>query len=850
MLRFLHLMGLLLAPIQAIAAPLFPNPVYTVGPSPGALAMADFNHDGFPDLITANSGGTGSCSILFGHGDGTFANEERIPTSTYPTGVVAADLNGDGNADIVLSYNQTGGDVGVMLGRGNGTFQPETIVATGVWSIRKAKVNDDAFPDLIAEMETLNGGMEALIGNGDGTFTPGPVCGPGMMAAVDAGDLDGDGHDDAVGIHYFSFNDWEIVRCFGVGDGSFTQAPGILHHTAQFAALVIADLDGDGKADIGVQSQDASGQPFEISFSAANRNVSPGPVYQDLDLFSVIASDRTGDGLRDFVVIGSFSVTPFVATAARSWQALPYFNASSGIGPGALGHFDTDGHDDLAVAGNDAVFVYAGNADGSFGPPVDQTLWNAAFGGIATVDLNGDGNLDIAATVLMDDQVAVRLGHGDGTFAAETRYPVGVGPILLKTADMNHDGHLDLVVTSRNWRDTYPDPVPAGEIDVLLGSGDGTFLSAQGFPGPVFPFSSMALRDLDEDGTPDVVVCAGGDGNTEPDLFLIHGNPDGTLGSGSHVSVGAENLYPYGWTGPFSVSTADFDHDGHVDLVVAVSGLLGGNLGNEVLVPGAVRVLRGLGAGTFAAPATVATGVSMGSVFVADLDGDGFEDVAVADDADYSSQQPPGPGDVFVLHNDRAGGFVASPLMSAGNNPFDIQVTDLTGDGVLDLVASNNAGYVAILAGTGSGGFEPAINFGFFGAPLALVNGDYNGDGGGDMLALTTNGIVVLENQRTKPQALHIDATISFSNSAGKGSGLVAWITNAENDLLGFNVVQIAGSRRVQVNATIVPCEECTSGRGASYAVIVPKHKSGKSFYIEAVHTDRSVEIFGPAVKK
>jgi hypothetical protein len=854
LIRFLLGSGLLFLPGVAGAAPLFPNPVYPTGSGPVAVATADFNGDGIPDLITPNEGvnlydgGPGECSLLLGHGDGTFANEVRIATSEHPTGLVTADLNGDGNADIVLSYDETG-DVGVMLGRGNGTFQPETSVATGVWSIRKAKVNDDAIPDLIAEMETLDGGMQAFIGNGDGTFTPGPAYGTGMMAAVEAGDLDGDGYDDAVGIHYFSFNDWEIMRFFGVGDGTFTQAPAILHHTAQFAVLVVADLDGDGNADIGVQSQDASGQPFAISFSAADRTVAPGPVYQDLDLFSVIASDRTGDGLRDFVVIGTYSVTPFVATAARAWQALPYFNSSSGVRPGVLAGFDGDGHDDLAVAGEDAVFVYAGNADGSFGPPVDQTLWNAAFGGVATVDLDGDGNLDIAATVLMDDQVAIRLGHGDGTFGTEARFAAGIGPIFLKTVDLNHDGRLDLVVATRNWHDVYPDPVPPGDLVVLLGNGDGTFQPATSFSEPtLFPFAPMAVKDMDEDGNPDVVIPNAGDGNTEPDLLVVHGNPDGSLGTGTHVSVGAENLYPYGWTGPFSVSTGDFDHDGHVDLVVAMSGLLGGNSGMDVLVPGAVRVLQGLGDGTFAAPATLATGVSMASVFAADLDGDGFEDIAVADDGAYEA--PAHRGGVFTLHNDGGGGFVASPQMYAGDNPFDIQVTDLTGDDVLDLVASNNAGYVAIFPGTGNGTFGAPINFGSFGVPLALLNGDYNGDGQRDLMALTTSGLIVLRNQESKPQALQIAAQISFSSPAGKGSGLVNWTTNAENDLIGFNVVQITSSGRQQINTALIPCEECSSGRGASYATIVPKHKSGKSLYIEAVHADHSVETFGPAVKQ
>ncbi|HUD72828.1 MAG TPA: hypothetical protein VMQ62_12785, partial [Dongiaceae bacterium] len=52
-----------------------------------------------------------------------------------------------------------------------------------------------------------------------------------------------------------------------------------------------------------------------------------------------------------------------------------------------------------------------------------------------------------------------------------------------------------------------------------------------------------------------------------------------------------------------------------------------------------------------------------------------------------------------------------------------------------------------------------------------------------------------------------------------------------------------------QLNTALIPCIECTSDRGSSYAVPVSKIKSGHSLFVEQVHSDGSTRRFGPAVK-
>jgi hypothetical protein len=104
---------------------------------------------------------------------------------------------------------------------------------------------------------------------------------------------------------------------------------------------------------------------------------------------------------------------------------------------------------------------------------------------------------------------------------------------------------------------------------------------------------------------------------------------------------------------------------------------------------------------------------------------------------------------------------------------------------------------------------------------------DSNGDGIGDAC---TEGV--------------INAKISNTSPAGKGSGLVTWQTTTEVTVAGFNVVRYEKGKRIQLNTALIACQACGDGRPGSYSFIVPKHKSGKAFVIELVHVGGQVQNF------
>lgn len=154
-----------------------PFVAYATNAYPIALAVADVNRDGSPDLVVAHSNGTpatSSIGVLLNKKDGTFA-----PLVAYLTGgnsriagVAVGDVNGDGYADIATGYADSNG-VGVLLNQKNGTFAAPVLYAAGgvvqPLRVRLSDVNQDGFEDLVTSGAADN--VAVLLNKKDGTFT-------------------------------------------------------------------------------------------------------------------------------------------------------------------------------------------------------------------------------------------------------------------------------------------------------------------------------------------------------------------------------------------------------------------------------------------------------------------------------------------------------------------------------------------------------------------------------------------------------------------------------------------------------------------------------------------------------
>ncbi|MGI8801034.1 MAG: FG-GAP repeat domain-containing protein [Solirubrobacteraceae bacterium] len=106
------------------------NPPGTGGTPPGGMTVADFNHDGSPDVLTVR---WGVLAVRLGHGDGTFDDWKTTATSPGTASVTAPDLDHDGLPDVALTPGSSGLTaappvLAVQKGLGDGSFStpPET----------------------------------------------------------------------------------------------------------------------------------------------------------------------------------------------------------------------------------------------------------------------------------------------------------------------------------------------------------------------------------------------------------------------------------------------------------------------------------------------------------------------------------------------------------------------------------------------------------------------------------------------------------------------------------------------------------------------------------------------------
>jgi uncharacterized membrane protein len=248
---------------------------------------------------------------------------------------------------------------------------------------------------------------------------------------------------------------------------------------------------------------------------------------------------------------------------------------------------------------------------------------------------------------------------------------------------------------------------------------------------------SVAIADLNGDGKLDVVVANESQSKNYPEgsISVMLGKGDGTFHAPVNYSSGGE--------GAFSISVADVNGDGKLDLVVA-NGCLGSNCST-----GSVGVLFGKGSGTFKKVVTYGSGAAsvFGSrVAIGDLNGDGKLDLAVATTGLGCGSGCP-KGLVGVLLGNGDGTFKKAKTYGTGG--FDaigwVEIPDVNGDKKPDLVVANYCatecsyppapGSVGVLLGKGNGTFQPVKTYPSGGnGAVSVAVADLNQDGKPDIL--------------------------------------------------------------------------------------------------------------------
>jgi VCBS repeat protein len=151
----------------------------------------------------------------------------------------------------------------------------------------------------------------------------------------------------------------------------------------------------------------------------------------------------------------------------------------------------------VANLSSGTVSVLLGNGNGTL--QSQQTFGTAGVwpSAVSAVDVNGDGNIDLAVTNYASGSVSVLPGNGDGVFQNPLTFAVGSKPIAITVTDLNRDGKPDIAVTNTD--------ASASSVGVLLGNGNGTFQPQATFAAGLGPHF-IAVADVNGDGVPDLLV--------------------------------------------------------------------------------------------------------------------------------------------------------------------------------------------------------------------------------------------------------------------------------------------------------------------------------------------------------
>jgi FG-GAP-like repeat len=182
-------------------------------------------------------------------------------------------------------------------------------------------------------------------------------------------------------------------------------------------------------------------------------------------------------------------------------------------------------------------------------------------------------------------------------------------------------------------------------------------------------------------------------------------------------------------SGPAGITTADFNHDGRVD--VAVSNYYDNT----------VSILLGTRGGAFLPKVDYPTGLTPEALLTADFRGNGRTDLAVVNAYDGSAT----PGSVSILLSNGNGAFKSHVDYPVGNYPVGIAVGDFNGDNKLDLAVVNDYdSTVSILFGKGDGTFQSQIVIPVGMEPTSIGVGDFNGDKKADLVTSNAGGTMTV----------------------------------------------------------------------------------------------------------
>ena len=374
---------------------------------------------------------------------------------------------------------------------------------------------------------------------------------------------------------------------------------------------------------------------------------------------------------------------------------------------------------------------------GASGPAFATALFDAAFQAIplgsslahiSTADLDGNGHLDLIGISVNAGTVTVALGRAGGSFDPPMTYSITSGSSAPSIADLTGDGHLDIAVAD----------FPNVSVGILVGNGDGTFADTLTVQSG-FQCYTAVVADMNGDTKPDLVTA------NWTSVAVLLGNGDGTFGAPTSYPT-ATNVYRLavgyldGDTAPDVVTAGDYSNvsvllnngsgglQSYTGLAtggsiadVAIEELTGDGNADLVISGTSLSILPGTGTGTFGARSELP--ILSGRFAIGDVDGDTHADIIVA-----SPTYPYPENNQLVVILGGAGGFGQQTRYESVYNTLDIAIGDLDGDAEPELITAGSTGQVGLHPNRGDGNFGTSSRYSTGAQPVAVAAGDLNGD--------------------------------------------------------------------------------------------------------------------------
>jgi len=737
------------------------------------IFLANIDGDSDLDIITGNhqySPEGDSYSVFFNNGSGNFSSRTDYPVSDFINSIQVANIDGDSDNDLILGY-EYGTKISVAKNNGSGVFGALSDFNGGssLYTIKAVNLDGDSDIDVVAS-DLDNNYPQIFTNNGTGSFTAsnGPSLG-GTQLDILTADVDGDGDQDLIG----GTSGVSVAK--NNGNGTFaavTTYTGIME-PSYWGTTTDVDSDGDQdvifigtKGDVGkdVVIVALNNQSVPPTVSSHTPTFYASDVSASTNVTVTFSRDMNSTTLTNSTIrlVGSLTGQHSGTLTYNSGSKTVTIDPTTNFKPGEVVTVMVN----TGVQTSDGAYISKGyqfyftvesaNSTGILAAKTDYTTGTKP-NYVATGDLDGDGDLDLAITNLEAATVSVLLNTGSGSFSAKTDYTTGDHPSAITMADIDWDGDLDLVI-SNYWDKT---------ISLLKNNGNGTFSAKSDVSDATS--AGHAVADFNGDGYLDIMT------NSDNSGILKLNNGSGVFSVGEDLATSV---------GDYNFVAGDQNRDGIPD------GFYTNSRGSSYY-----SALNNSDA-TFSSSYFDLYDLSSTGLVAADFNNDGRVDVAKVDD--YYNK-------IMVSLNSN-NYLNASVDYSIGAGGEGVTAADIDGDGDLDfIVALGDVDSIAVLKNNGSGVFGARTSYPAGDNPQYVAYGDFDGDGDVDFVVtnMDANTISVYLNGTPPPTVASVSPVKNAINISSSSSIGITFDKAMDGSTINTNSILVSSQFKGKYTGTV-----------------------------------------------